>query len=460
MFDLTINLDNESKLPLYEQLYRAIAEQIQNGHLLAGEKLPSKRFLCEQFGISHSTVETAYGFLVAEGYVQAEPRIGYRVCEVVPLQSINERKDVKEDNSPAKKEHSYLRFSTGDVDTEIFPYASWAKIYKEVIYQEPELLQKGDPQGDLSFRETLRAFLEEYRGVHCKPEQIIVGAGVEYLLDLVLQLFPEEEKIALEDPGYDTAYRVAKNNGKTAIPVPVDAHGMELEPLYESKAHLAYVTPSHQFPMGFTMPMSRRTHLLQWANEQNGYIIEDDYDSEFRYRLRPIPAMQGLDREGRVIYIGTFSRTLAPSIRAAYMVLPETLLPLWQEHFGWQASTISRFEQHALERFIRQGLYARHLRRLGPVYKGRMIMLKEALKGLQDAYISGEEAGMHFLLHLPQMEEASLIKEAADQGLMLTPLSQYCHEVSYEGTVLVLGFAGLTQETCKTAVQILKNICH
>ena len=383
--------------------------------------------------------------------------MGYRVLPILPLKRPDalQTESIKSENFPAVPE--LLTFSTGAVDTEIFPYTSWAKIYKEVIYQNPELLEKGESQGDLAFRETLQHFLQEYRGVKCDPEQIVVGAGMEYLLDLVLKLFSEESRVAIEDPGYRTMYRLAKDQGKEAVPIALDEQGIQMEPLYASEARLTYVTPSHQFPMGIMMPAPRRSELLEWANRCDGYIIEDDYDSEFRYRSRPIPAMQGMDPNGRVIYIGTFSRSIAPSIRAAYLVLPKRLLKVFRERFGSQASTISRFEQHALERFIRQGMYGRHLRRSTNLYKRRLQELKEALKEIPNGYMSGEEAGLHFLFHLPGVEEKRLIERAKQNGLLLHGLSEYCYRVVYQDAILVMGFAGLSEKKRQQAIAILQK---
>ena len=473
MFDLTITLQENKDLPLYEQLYRAIVRQIQAGELKAGEKLPSKRFLCQHLTISHSTVETAYGLLMAEGYIESLPRACYRVCEIIPMKRVadhsvaesEEEKEVKQ-KRPGRQQQlpeekaPGLSFSTGAVDTKIFPYASWAKIYKEVIYQNPQLLQRGDAQGDWAFRQTLSLFLQEYRGVRCHARQIVVGAGMEYLLDLLLQLFPHGSRVALEDPGYSTAYRVVQSGGKIPVSIPLDEQGMDVGRLQRVGADLAYVTPSHQFPMGITMPAGRRSQLLEWADTQGAWIIEDDYDSEFRYRSRPISAMQGMDHAGRVVYIGTFSRSIAPSIRAAYMVLPEPLLEAFQKRFGRQASTISRFEQHALERFIRQGLYLRHLRRSTNVYKKRMLTLKEKLMQIApNGYVSGEEAGLHLLFHIPGVRETDVVLAAARRGLSVHGLSEYCHSqsVSKQEAVLVLGFAGLQETEMDQAVKILQQ---
>ena len=307
--------------PLYEQLYRHISAAIQSGHVAPGEKLPSKRQLCAALGVSMSTVEAAYSLLAAEGYVIPRPRSGYVAAQVVPLAT-----DPAAHALPAREVESLssspwdYSFSTGAVDTSVFPFASWARITKEAVYQNPELLQRGHPQGDLPLREALADFLAQYRGVRCRPDQVIVGAGADYLLSLVLQLLPDQRDIALEDPGYPAAYATPLHHQRQVVPIPVDAEGMDPDALDRSGARLAYVTPSHQFPLGITMPAGRRSRLLQWAYAgPDRYLIEDDYDSEFRHTSRPIPAMQGVDRRGRVIYLGTFSRSIAPAIRVAYL---------------------------------------------------------------------------------------------------------------------------------------------
>ena len=267
------------------------------------------------------------------------------------------------------------------MDTSLFPYASWARISREVISRDPQLLQRGQAQGDAELRQTLAAFLREYRGVCCRAEQIVVGAGLEYLLSVLVQLLPEKSVFAVEDPGYGALWQTLRNHRRRMVPIPVDGGGMQAEALVKSRAQIAYVTPSHQFPMGSTMPVGRRSRLLQWAAAKPGrYLIEDDYDSEFRYASRPIPAMQGMDPEGRVIYIGTFSRSIAPGIRAAYLVLPEALLPVYGERFGFAASTVSRFEQQTLRLFLEQGLYGRHLRRMTLHYRKKQQLLTQELR--------------------------------------------------------------------------------
>ena len=452
----TINLPVfRDGLPLYEQLYRHLVEEIRHGRPAPGEKLPSKRRLCALLGVSMSTVETAYSLLVAEGYVRALPRSGYVAADLLPLTPTPAPNVPQPGPEPSRWKFDC---STSAVDTSLFPFSSWARITKEAVYQNPELLQRGHPQGDLPLRAALSDLLAQYRGVHCSPEQIIVGAGADLLLSMLLQLLPEHTAVALEDPGYPAAYATVTRHGRQAVPVPVDGEGMIPEALERSGANLAYVTPSHQFPMGMTMPAGRRSRLLHWAYAApDRYLIEDDYDSEFRYSSRPIPAMQGLDRMGKVVYMGTLSRSIAPSIRVAYMILPPALLERYHEIFSHTACTVSRFEQEGLRRFIVQGLYGRHLRRVGNLYRRKCARFTQALSEIKGVTLSGQQAGLHFLLTLPGFTEEELVARAAAQSVRVYPLSRFCHSVSPLPSTVVVGFAGLTEEDLMETARLLKE---
>ncbi len=439
--------------PLYDQLYRHIAAAIQSGEVPPGAELPSKRRLCALAGVSMSTVETAYSLLAAEGYVFARPRSGYVAANLLPLSP-----PPAQDVAPPPPEPSRWRYdcSTSAVDVSVFPFSSWARITKEAVYENPGLLQRGHPQGDLPLRAALADLLCQYRGVRCAPEQIVVGAGADYLLSLLLQLLPEHREIALEDPGYPAAYAAALHHGRTPLPIPVDGEGMDPEALAASGARLAYVTPSHQFPLGVTMPAGRRSRLLHWAGAGKGrYLIEDDYDSEFRYTSRPIPAMQGLDRAGKVVYMGTFSRSIAPAIRVAYMILPPALLERYRQTFPHAACTVSRFEQESLRRFLVRGLYGRHLRRTGNLYRRKNALFTEKLGAIPGAALSGQDAGLHFLLTLPRLTEEELVARAAEESVRVAPLSQYCHRAEPRPSTVVLGYAGLTEEELTRAAELL-----
>ncbi len=442
--------------PLYDQLYRHIAGAIRSGALSPGAKLPSKRRMCALAGVSMSTVETAYSLLAAEGYVLAKPRSGYLCADLLPPAPEAPVPPAREAAPPPSR--WVCDCSTSAVDVSAFPFSSWARITKEAVYENPGLLQRGHPQGDEPLRAALASLLAQYRGVRCAPEQIVVGAGADYLLSLLLQLLPGQRAVALEDPGYPAAYAAATLHGRQAVPIPVDGEGMEPGALADSGARMAYVTPSHQFPLGVTMPAGRRSRLLHWAaSAPDRWIIEDDYDSEFRWSSRPIPAMQGLDRAGRVVYLGTFSRSIAPAIRAAYLILPPALLERYRNTFSHGACTVSRFEQESLRRFLAQGLYGRHLRRTGNLYRKKCALFTQALSAIPGASVSGAEAGLHFLLTLPRYSEDELVARAAERSVRVYPLSRYCHGAAPRPSTVVLGFAGLSAEEIGRAAELLQE---
>lgn len=458
MYNITLVLDPEAKTPMYEQLYRYFVSEIHTGKLRAGDKLPSKRAICAHLGVSTSTVETAYEMMVSEGYVRSKPRSGYYVTDFV----IFEAEPVYSHESPAPATVSEARpefdFSTSSVDTSLFPYSSWAKLNKETVYSSPELLQRGDRQGDIELRAALAEFLSEYRGVNCTPEQVIVGAGIEYLSGIIIQLFPPETVFGVEDPGYTSVFNAARSFGRVVKHIPLDENGLSVEALETSGVSVAYVTPSHQFPMGITMPADRRSRLLNWAyGARDRYIIEDDYDSEFRYTSRPLPSMQSMDTGGRVIYTGTFSRSIAPSIRIAYMVLPPMLIERYRDLSGFSLQTVSRYEQAVMARFLSEGFYARYLRRVGNLYRRRRAELIAALSEIDGAEISGSGGGIHFLLTNRRLSEPELISGAKDRGILLSGLSGYCHRSLPKPSTVVIGYGGLADDRICDAARILKE---
>ena len=452
MQDITLTLQ-ENGTPMYEQLYRHIAQEIHAGHLMEGARLPSKRALQQHLGISISTVEGAYGLLVSEGYVRAEAKRGYFVQPITRLTPAAPLPPAKEAAPPVPT--ARFDFSTSAADSSLFPFRTWSRLFKETLRDTPQLLEKGDARGDAELRAALSAFLYQYRGVRAPEDALIIGAGVDYLLYMLFCLLPRGLTVAAEDPGYQGAYRLATRHGARVVPVPLDKEGIRLDKLKQTDARVLYLTPSHQFPLGMTMPIGRRTALLNWAKHHDAYIIEDDYDSEFRHQSRPIAAMQGLGSD-HVIYIGTFSRSLAPSMRIAYMVLPPSLMAGWQEMFRQGGDTVSRFDQQTLYRFIQGGHYARHLRRAGNAYTRRCRQLCTLLKDIPGARIQGEDAGLHFLLTLPRLTEQELVNRAAACGITLHGLSEYCHEAAPLPSTVLLGFAGLQDDALPAAVQSLR----
>lgn len=464
MEPFTFSVEPQKSKRLYEQIYEYIAREMREGRLEAGEKLPSKRALAAHLRVSQSTVETAYGMLVSEGYLRAVPKSGFYVCalEGADVLGTDPPLDLPPDPKPSGDRRYRYDFATNTVDTSAFPYATWAKISREVMADGTRLLNPGEPQGDLCLRRAIAKYLHEFRGVNCLAEQIVVGAGIEYLTGITTQLLQGMGAVALENPGYERTGRIIRNSGGEVVCLPLDRAGMRADLLPGEGVCAAYITPSHQFPTGIVMPIGRRMELLAWAGRKPGrYVIEDDYDSEFRYGGRPIPALQGLDRRGRVIYLSTFSKCIAPSIRAAYLVLPPDLLVLYRQKFGAYSSTVSRFEQQTLARFLSEGHFGRHLNRTRILYRKQREFLIQALSQERIPFeILGQNAGVHFLLHVQNgMAENELVQHAAENGVRVYGLSEYCMEPvpGLPESTVVLGYAGFSAEELREAAALLRQ---
>lgn len=455
MNELTINLDPHAKTPLYEQIYHYIKEEIQEGKIACGEKLPSTRALSRYLEVSRSTVELAYEQLLSEGYIESQPCRGFFASRLEGLYQLTQVKERRQERNREKAACRY-DFTPHGVDLKSFPYHVWRKLSKEILTDDrTELFRSGDSQGEYGFRRAVARYLHQARGVNCTPEQVVIGAGSDYILMLLSIILGTRHTAAFEDPTYMQAFRLAGSLGFATVPVPVDKEGMQVASLAETGADIAYVTPSHQYPTGIVMPVRRRMELLRWAGEKPGrYIIEDDYDSEFRYKGKPIPALQGYDRGDRVIYLGTFSKSIAPAIRLSYMVLPEPLLEKYQEEDRFINSTVSKVDQLIVQKFIEEGYYERHLNKTRALYKSRHDALIEELRPLLDfCQISGEHAGVHLLLTFQkEISEQELIRAAAKKEIRVYGLSDYCIEKSHQRRpTILLGYANLTETQIREA---------
>ncbi len=446
---------------LYMQLYKYLVCEISTGRLKSGEKLPSKRRLAQDLRLAVNTIDTAYQMLVAEGYVFAKPKSGFFVQKTDMKLAEKSAPCILRHDTQEKKSDKYLyNFETSSIDTELFPYKTWRRIQRDIMAGSPAFLNHGARQGDENLRTAIAEHLHEYRGARCTAQQIIVGAGIEYLLSLLARLFCEC-KFAVENPGYARTHRILENNGADVVFIPLDDSGLCVDELEKSGAKLAYVTPSHQFPAGITMPIARRTQLLAWADSADGrYIIEDDYDSEFRFDTKPVPCLQGLGSGERVIYISTFSKSIAPAIRIGYMVLPQPLLSIFNERFGFYSSTVSRFEQQTLAGFMSGGFYARHLNRLRIEYRQRRDALLKAIYhyfGQSGAAVYGSHTGLHLLVRINGGMTEQQLKAAAEQnGVHLNGLSEYYYAgAECPSSTVVLGYAGMTQSYIEAAVKRL-----
>lgn len=465
---ITLTFTPKSKIPMYEQLYKFIRSEIESGVLEQGEKLPSKRKLSAHLKISTVTVETAYAQLVAEGYLCTVPKSGYFVLPYEGFR-LMKRKSVIATGKPALSETATkydYDFKTNAVLTDLFPFATWAKLAREVLAQNRnELLNVTHPQGSPELRNEIADHLYKFRGITALPEQIIVGAGSEYLMMLLIQLLGTNSVYALENPGYGKIFKIFQSNGIVTLPINLDEQGLSVTELEKTKANIVHVTPSHQFPLGIVMPVGRRLSLLKWAGKSDDrYIIEDDYDSEFRFTGQPIPAMQGLDHDEKVIYINAFTKSLAPSLRISYMVLPPRLMKIYEENFIFYSCTVPNFEQYTLFRFLNRGYFERHLSRMRKAYKERRDLFINAIAQSRLAPVTdiiGSDAGLHFLMKINNgMSEAELVETASNVGVKLHGLSEYYSRplAEYPNSTMVIGYSGLNAADLTAAVNRLEEV--
>lgn len=460
--EISLRLEKQSDIPLFQQLYGFLKAEITDGNYRKNEKLPSKRQLSANLHCSQNTVQAAYTQLVAEGYLVARAKSGYYVADLGGM--LKMEKELQHGVSSERQQTGCrYDFSHQGVDHDSFPFTVWRRLTKEVIDEcDADFLRAGDPQGDFGLRKSIAHYLHCSRGVACSPEQIVVSSGTEFLLQLLIQLFDADFVYAIENPGYEKLNMIFQSNRAACRPIPLDESGIRPDALAASAANVVCVTPSHQFPTGTIMPVSRRIQLLNWANETpRRYLIEDDYDSEFRYSGKPIPCLQGMDRTGRVIYMGAFSKSLSPALRVSYMVLPEHLLADYRKKLSFYLCPVPKIDQKTLCRFIDEGYFERHLNRMRNLYRQkREAMVSAVRKLLPKAEIQGDSAGLHFLLRVNNGKtEQKLVQSAAEQGIRVYGVSQYYFLPPHtkEDARLLLGFAVLKKEEIPTSVALLKQ---
>lgn len=461
MNEIMIDLQGGAKAPLYEKIYEYIKNEIVDGKISRGEKLPSTRLLANNLSVSRSTVELAYDQLLAEGYIEAEPYRGYFVCDIEALYQLEQRNHIQEKlqagqswqpgwkteikHGAGSSKQKEIDFSPYTIDTQNFPYNVWRKLHKNVLLDDrEEILLSGDGQGDYELRVAIADYLHQARGVNCVAEQIIIGAGNEYLELLLTQVLGEKKTVLMDDPTYLQAYRTFSNMGYLVKNIPAEQGSMPIEAVRRENADVLYVMPSHQFPLGTVMPLKQRLELLKWASEKEGrYLIEDDHDSEYRYKGKPIPSLQSIDHEEKVIYLGTFSKSIAPSLRISYMVLPQHLLKNYQNFCGFYSTTVSKIQQEVLREFISGGYFERHLNKMRGIYKNKHdFLVSELKKRPWVENIAGDNAGLHVLVQVDtQMSEEELCERAAEQGIHLMGISEhYIHKPPVSKPVILLGY--------------------
>ena len=463
---LTYSFTNIGLDSMYEYLYKCIRNDITQGKIKAGEKLPSKRSFAKNLGISVITVENAYGQLLAEGYIYSMPKRGFYVSDLSSAHM--EKKAVrKEQLTLTGGETSYFAdFSSNQTDSEIFPFAIWSKTVREVLNDNQKQLMINPPCGGiLELRQAIAKYLREFRAMQVAPEQIIIGAGTEYLHGLLIQLLGNNRIYGVENPGYHKISRIYENMKVEYAKVSMDQEGVSIQELEEKRVDIIHTSPSHHFPTGIVMPVSRRYELLGWAAKSpERYIIEDDYDSELRLSGKPFPTLQSIDVSDKVIYMNTFTKTLASTVRISYMVLPLTLTEKFYQKLSFYSCTVSNFEQYTLAKFMENGSFEKHINRLRNYYQmKRDAILKAFRKEPLGRFVNIQEegAGVHLLMQSStEKSEEEIVKEAKGKGIKLAPLSHYFdgeEKESFENTYVV-NYSSVDLQNIERAAQVLGQI--
>ena len=492
---------------LYEHLYKCIKNDIKKGILKKNEKLPSKRSLAKNLGISVITVENAYAQLIAEGYIYSIAKKGYYVSDVKKdslwedsigkNQIINKMSERKNDsiikNSSIKngvEQINFVKEKLGDkIDEEyilskidedkkyiadftknrtisdMFPFTIWTKLIREVLSEQQNALMTNPPSGGaMELRRAIAKHLKEFRGMIVAPEQIIVGAGTEYLYGLIIQLLGTDKKYGVEDPGYDKISKIYRCHGVKQDYISMDEYGVIPLQISEKKIDILHITPSHHFPTGIVMPISRRYELLGWANQdEERYIIEDDYDSELRLNGQPIPALQSIDVSEKVIYINTFTKTLSSTVRISYMVLPEKLLEKFYSKLFFYSCTVSNFEQYTLAKFIDEGCFEKHINRMRKYYSDKRKKLFTAIKKSRlNKYVTihEEDAGLQFLMEIKtKYSDDEFVKMAENEGIKMSPLSGFYHLCENRPEhIFVMNYLGVDEKDIDNVIEKLCSI--
>ncbi len=459
---LTYSFENKGSDSLYEYLYKQIKNDILSYNLSAGEKLPSKRALAKHLNISTITVENSYAQLMAEGYIYSVPKSGFYVSDITNRKTENatsrSKKKIVLDTTPT----FFADFVNNSTTKENFPFYIWTKLMREIMSDySNELMVRSPSSGVIELRQAISDYLYQFRGIDVEPEQIIVGAGTEYLYGLIIQLLGRDKIYAIEEPGYQKISKIYDANKVDSVHIGLDDSGIDVYSLEKSGADILHISPSHHFPTGIVTPISRRYELLSWASKSpNRYIIEDDYDSEFRLLGKPIPSLQSIDALDKVIYMNTFSKSLTSTIRISYMVLPKSLIAIYNQKLNFYSCTVSNFEQYTLARFIATGHLEKHINRMRNYYRGQRDTILESIKSqpnFSKTTIKEEHSGLHFLLEVDTVSsDEALIKQAKDKGINISCLSQYYYSKNKaKEHTLIINYSGIDRNSIPEAISRL-----
>ena len=476
-----ICLDSESKEPLYQQLYQQLKLKMIHGEYAKGKRLPAIRQMAKILCVGRNTVEAAYDQLCVEGYVTSRQGSGFVVQDLLdglleyPYKTIAKARQKEKSKEAARELQQTLRttdkpqayrfdFQYGNLPPQTFPQSLWRRLTSEALasFEANNICCYGDKQGEPALRAEITQYLHESRGINCIPEQVVLCSGHQDALGMLCTLFADGKRtVAIEEPGYDFTRIIFENNGYGIVPVPVDDLALNLAELERGGAPLVYTTPSHQFPLGMVMPIRQRVQLLQWAEQAGGIIIEDDYDSELRYHTRPVPALQSIDRQGRVIYLGTFSKALSPGLRMGYLVLPEWLLLKYHTIFKRYKSPVPWLQQQIMTLYMAGGHWEKHLRKWCLTNKRKRDVLVQTIQEQMGdkVRIKGENAGLHILLEFLNGEsQETLIEQAAACQAKVYPTRQYWHQQDKaRDNLVLLGFSSLTEEAIVEGIALLRR---
>ncbi len=457
-------ISKKSKMPVYIQLYHYVKEDVMHGRLSAHSRLPSVRDWSRQLGVSRTTIENAYTQLVAEGYIYSKPQAGYYVSAFEGTLG-HAHRDVQSIKADEKASGIVYDFKSEYVEACNFNVMNWKKHIGDVIvFQSTSLYHHADLQGETALREAIAQYVYRTRGVSTVPDDIVVGAGVQPLLEVLARVMADkiDHGIGVEDPGFNRAKHVFERNNYDVMPIEISSAGLDVSHLYKSGKRLCYVSPSHQFPTGAVMRLDARSRLISWADEMDGYIIEDDYNSELRYEGKPIPAMKSLDQKDRVIYLGSFSTVLIPSVRISFVILPQQLRnPYLMEQFKG-APMVSKLEQLALANMLTTGVFEKHIRKIRKNYaKKNEFTLQQIYSKLGELVeIIGMNSGLNVLLRMKYpVNEAEMLLFLARQGVLIGGMSEYRIVKSIE-SVLILSFRGIDTKDIDPGISRLSDLLH
>lgn len=457
MIGIVIDFEN-SDSPKYIQLYDAIKREIVSGKLLNGEKLPSVRNMAKMLAIGKVTVENAYSQLLVEGYIESKEKSGYYVTRF----EANEFGHFKAQlNLPTRQKSTaplIKQYHTDGSDADAFNFQIWKKAVNKVLeYQYKDLLNYGDVQGEYTLRYEIAEFVHQSRGGICSPEQVVIGAGIQYLFGLIATIFRKtEHQIAFEYPGFTKGMYIFEDYGFETEKIPLELDGINVDRLMASSAKIVYVSPSHQYPTGSIMPVKKRLQLIDWAKSKDGYIIEDDYDSVLRYEGYPVPALQGLSDGGNVIYVGSFSKLLIPALRISFMILPHSLMPIFEAMKTRYSQSVSKIEQLALANFMKEGAFERHIRRIKKIYGRKNQLLIDAFQNNPSPLFEliGMGSGVHVMLHFKnQVNIIEMMNATKQLGIVLEGINDFDQK-----NIIVFSYSGIPDHQIEEVVDQIKTL--